>query len=94
MQHRYRRDSRRWLFARVEGAPGPDGAEVDRDGYYWSAINGQGRVPRFDSDGRIEREVRSQPWITSGCHVVETCSTALLILAVVSGAAFVTCWHC
>jgi len=46
------------LFARVEGSPGPDGAEVDRDGFYWSAINGQGRLLRFDPAGRIEREVR------------------------------------
>jgi sugar lactone lactonase YvrE len=46
------------LFAHVEGAPGPDGAEVDSDGFYWSAINGQGRLLRFDPDGRIEREVR------------------------------------
>ena len=43
----------------MEGAPGPDGAEVDSsDGFYWSAINGQGRLLRFDPDGRIEREVR------------------------------------
>jgi sugar lactone lactonase YvrE len=46
------------LFAHVEGKPGPDGAEVDRDGFYWSAINGQGILLRFDPDGRIEREVR------------------------------------
>lgn len=47
------------LFARVDGAPGPDGAEVDRDGFYWSAINGQGRVLRFDPDGKVERELRT-----------------------------------
>ena len=46
------------LFAQVDGPPGPDGAEVDRDGFYWTAINGQGRILRFDPDGRIEREVR------------------------------------
>ena len=45
------------LFAHVEGPPGPDGAEVDSEGFYWSAINGQGRILRFDPDGRIEREV-------------------------------------
>ena len=50
--------SRGRLFAKVEGAPGPDGAEVDRDGFYWSAIIGQGRIVRFDPEGRIEREVR------------------------------------
>ena len=46
------------LFARVDGPPGPDGAEVDRDGFYWSAINGQGRILRFDPDGKLERELR------------------------------------
>ena len=45
------------LFARVDGPPGPDGAEVDSEGFYWSAINGQGRLLRFDPDGQIEREV-------------------------------------
>lgn len=45
------------LFARVDGPPGPDGAEIDRDGFYWSAMNGQGRLLRFDPDGRVEREV-------------------------------------
>jgi sugar lactone lactonase YvrE len=45
------------LFAKVEGPPGPDGAEVDRDGFYWSAINGQGRILRFDPDGKVEREL-------------------------------------
>ena len=45
------------LFAHVDGAPGPDGAEVDSEGFYWSAINGQGRILRFDPDGRIEREI-------------------------------------
>jgi sugar lactone lactonase YvrE len=50
--------SRGRLFARVDGPPGPDGAEVDRDGFYWSAINGQGKLMRFDPDGRVERELR------------------------------------
>ena len=50
--------SRGRLFARVEGPPGPDGAEVDCDGFYWSAINGQGRILRFDPSGRVEREIR------------------------------------
>jgi sugar lactone lactonase YvrE len=45
------------LFARVDGPPGPDGAEVDRDGFYWSAINGQGKILRFDPDGKVEREL-------------------------------------
>ncbi len=50
--------SRGRLFATVDGPPGPDGAEVDCDGFYWSAINGQGRILRFDPDGRVERKVR------------------------------------
>ena len=45
------------LFAHVEGAPGPDGAQVDSAGFYWSAINGQGCILRFDPDGRVERAV-------------------------------------
>jgi sugar lactone lactonase YvrE len=49
--------SRGRLFAHVDGPPGPDGAEVDRDGFYWSAINGQGKLMRFDPDGRVEREM-------------------------------------
>ncbi len=47
------------LFAHIEGPPGPDGAEVDSDGFYWTAINGQGRILRFDPDGRLERELRT-----------------------------------
>ena len=46
------------LFAHVDGPPGPDGAEVDSDGFYWSAINGQGKVLRFDPAGQLERECR------------------------------------
>ena len=47
------------LFAHVDGQPGPDGAEVDSDGFYWSAINGQGKVLRFDPVGRrLERQCR------------------------------------
>jgi len=49
--------SRGRLFAKVDGPPGPDGAEVDSDGFYWSAINGQGKLIRFDPEGRIEREI-------------------------------------
>jgi sugar lactone lactonase YvrE len=37
--------------------PGPDGAKVDSDGFYWSAINGQGRILHFTPDGKIEQEV-------------------------------------
>ncbi len=36
---------------------GPDGAAVDRDGFYWVAMNGGGRIVRCDPSGRIEREI-------------------------------------
>lgn len=36
---------------------GPDGAAVDREGFYWVAMNGGGRLVRCDPGGRIEREV-------------------------------------
>ncbi|MGI8840581.1 MAG: SMP-30/gluconolactonase/LRE family protein [Caulobacteraceae bacterium] len=36
---------------------GPDGAAVDRDGFYWVAMNGGGRLVRCDPVGRIEREI-------------------------------------
>jgi len=52
-------DNRR-VFVRVEDAPeqgGPDGANVDRDGFYWCAIFGAGALHRYDPDGRLERKV-------------------------------------
>lgn len=48
------------LFARVlEGAPdaGPDGACVDRDGFYICAVFGAGCLLRFDPNGRLERRI-------------------------------------
>lgn len=45
------------IFARVEEGEGPDGASVDRDGFYWTAIYGAGCLMRFDPDGRLERRV-------------------------------------
>ncbi|HEY0205082.1 MAG TPA: SMP-30/gluconolactonase/LRE family protein [Acetobacteraceae bacterium] len=36
---------------------GPDGASVDRDGFYWCAVFGGGCLLRFDPDGRLERQV-------------------------------------
>lgn len=41
----------------IEGASGPDGACVDRDGFYWVAVFGGGCVLRFDPDGKLERRV-------------------------------------
>ena len=53
------------VFAQFEASDGtPDGATVDREGFYWSALYGGGRVLRLAPDGRIDREIRlpvSQP---------------------------------
>ena len=43
-------------FARFETGV-PDGAAVDVEGFYWVANYDGGRVIRFASDGRIEREL-------------------------------------
>ena len=50
----------RRVFARVEegGADGgPDGATVDRDGFYLCAVFGAGCLLRFDPDGVLERRI-------------------------------------
>lgn len=52
--------SRGRVFARIdEGGPdgGPDGATVDRDGFYLCAVFGAGCLLRFDPDGRQERRI-------------------------------------
>jgi sugar lactone lactonase YvrE len=51
--------ARKRVFAIVDipGASGPDGASVDRDGFYWVAVFGGGCVLRFDPDGKQERRV-------------------------------------
>lgn len=48
------------VFATVEGGGdigGPDGAAVDRDGFYLCAVFGGGCLLRFDPDGRLERRI-------------------------------------
>jgi sugar lactone lactonase YvrE len=35
----------------------PDGAAVDADGYYWSAMYGGKRLVRYAPDGSIDREI-------------------------------------
>ncbi|MGH6612361.1 MAG: SMP-30/gluconolactonase/LRE family protein [Burkholderiaceae bacterium] len=35
----------------------PDGAAIDVEGGYWSALYGAGRVVRLDANGNIEREI-------------------------------------
>ncbi|MBV9785172.1 MAG: SMP-30/gluconolactonase/LRE family protein [Acidisphaera sp.] len=50
----------RCVFAQLTGLPdkaGPDGAAVDRDGFYWCAVYGAGVLHRYDPDGRLERTV-------------------------------------
>ncbi len=52
--------SKRRVFATVETSDeshGPDGAAVDRDGFYLSAIFGEGCLLRFDPDGRLDRRI-------------------------------------
>lgn len=47
------------VFAVVDipGASGPDGATVDRDGFYWVAVFGGGCLLRFDPAGKLERKL-------------------------------------
>ncbi len=46
------------VFARVEVADGgPDGAAVDRDGFYWCAVFANSRLLRFDPAGKLERQI-------------------------------------
>jgi len=48
------------LFARIEEGGdqgGPDGATVDRDGFYTCAVFGAGCLLRFDPDGGLERRI-------------------------------------
>ncbi len=47
-----------------EGAGVPDGATIDADGFFWTAIYGGGRLHRYAPDGRLDRVVplpMSQP---------------------------------
>ena len=48
------------VFARIEDggeSGGPDGAAVDRDGFYLCAVFGAHALLRFDPDGRLERRI-------------------------------------
>jgi sugar lactone lactonase YvrE len=53
----------RRLFAQLDpDAPDrgrPDGAAVDADGCYWTALYAGGRVQRYDPDGRLMAEYRT-----------------------------------
>jgi sugar lactone lactonase YvrE len=53
--------SKRRVFVHMADAPehgGPDGANVDRDGFYWCAVYGAGVLRRYDPAGRLEREIK------------------------------------
>jgi sugar lactone lactonase YvrE len=52
--------SNKRVFAQVEVADksgGPDGAAVDRDGFYWCAVFANHCLLRFDPEGKLERRV-------------------------------------
>ncbi len=52
--------SHRRVFASVEtsdASHGPDGAAVDREGFYLCALFGEGCLLRFDPNGRLERRI-------------------------------------
>ena len=49
--------SGRRVFAQLEQGAFPDGATVDVDGGYWTALIGSGRIARFTPDGRLDRLV-------------------------------------
>ncbi len=59
------RISNRRSFAQIPAHLGmPDGAALDEEGCYWSAIHGGSRLIRFKPDGQVDREVKlpvSQP---------------------------------
>ena len=50
-------NKREFVKVDLPGASGPDGATVDRDGFYWVAVYGGGCVLRFDPDGKQERRI-------------------------------------
>ncbi len=50
-------ERRRFAVVDEPGGGGPDGAAMDSEGCYWSAIYGAGKLLRFDPDGKVEREV-------------------------------------
>ena len=59
--------SNKRLFATVKGLGGvPDGATVDAEGHYWSAIAGGGKIVCYNPNGSIARTVEVPvPIITS-----------------------------
>ncbi|MEO7026082.1 MAG: SMP-30/gluconolactonase/LRE family protein [Caulobacteraceae bacterium] len=50
--------SNRRVFATVPAELGiPDGAAIDTEGGYWSALHGGGKLRRFRPDGSIDRDI-------------------------------------
>ena len=50
--------SNRRIFATAPADVGvPDGAAMDTEGGYWSALHGGGRLRRFNHDGSIDRDI-------------------------------------
>jgi sugar lactone lactonase YvrE len=50
--------SNRRIFATIpEGLGIPDGAAIDSEGGYWSALHGAGKLRRFHPDGTVDRDV-------------------------------------
>jgi sugar lactone lactonase YvrE len=50
--------SNRRVFATVPAEFGiPDGAAIDTEGGYWSALHGGGKLRRFHPDGSIDRDI-------------------------------------
>ncbi len=50
--------SKRRVFATIPSALGiPDGAAIDADGGYWSALHGGGKLRRFRADGSVDRDI-------------------------------------
>ena len=50
--------SHRRVFATVPAALGiPDGAAIDTEGGYWSALHGGGKLRRFHPDGTTDRDI-------------------------------------
>ncbi|HEY2068907.1 MAG TPA: SMP-30/gluconolactonase/LRE family protein [Rhizomicrobium sp.] len=48
----------RRVFAHTPEGEYPDGANVDSEGFVWSALWGGGRVVRFSPDGAVDRELK------------------------------------
>ena len=77
--------SNRRVFATVPAELGiPDGAAIDTEGGYWSALHGGGKLRRFQPDGSTDRDIDlpvSQPTMPAfaGEDLATCCVTAASI---------------